>query len=269
MSHGQGEVKIWPEGRPFAFSGGPTGVLLIHGFTSSPQTMHSWGQYLAKAGYTVRCPLLPGHATRWQDLNRTGWRDWYAAVTRAFDELRRDCDMVFVAGLSMGGTLALRLAEERQGQIAALVLVNPSLATLDRRAKYAPLLKWFEASTAAGPGDIKKPDVHELAYDRVPLAAFDSLRQLWRVTRADLSRVTQPVLLFRSVEDHTAESINGEILLSGIASASKEERLLRNSYHVATLDNDAETIFAGSVEYIKQTERYGRLHILHDAGDKK
>ena len=55
--------------------------------------------------------------------------DGLAAVHRAFDELAGDVDRVVVAGLSMGGTLAVRLAEQRPGDLAGLVLVNPSLLT--------------------------------------------------------------------------------------------------------------------------------------------
>ena len=60
-------------------------------------------------------------------MNATGFADWYGEVERAFDELRARCSSVFVMGLSMGGTLALRLAELRGEQVAGLVVVNASL----------------------------------------------------------------------------------------------------------------------------------------------
>ena len=97
---------------PFAADGGPIGVVLSHGFTGSPQSLR-----------------LPGHGTRWQDLNATRWPDWYGEVERAFDALQGRCEQVFAGGLSMGGTLVLRLAEQRATEVAGLVLVNPSLGT--------------------------------------------------------------------------------------------------------------------------------------------
>jgi carboxylesterase len=99
--------------------------------------------------------------------------------------------------------------------------------------------------------DIKKPGVVELAYPRLPTRAMMQLRQLWAATRADLARVTAPTIVFHSVEDHVVEPVNSTILLAGIGSTDKTEVLLHDSYHVATLDNDAPTIFEGSVEWIR------------------
>ena len=112
--------------------------------TASPartQSLRPWAEHLAAAGLTVRLPRLPGHGTRWQDLNDTRWPDWYGEVERAFDDLRGRCRQVFAMGLSMGGTLVTRLAEQRPAEVAGLVLVNPSLGSERKDVKYAlPLL---------------------------------------------------------------------------------------------------------------------------------
>ena len=79
--------------------------------------MRPWGEYLAEQGYAVSVPRLPGHGTTWQDCNTTTHQDWTTAVDRAFDALAAECDRVFVAGLSMGGTLATRLAEVRPDDV--------------------------------------------------------------------------------------------------------------------------------------------------------
>jgi carboxylesterase len=113
---------------PFEAAGGPVGVLLCHGFTGSPQTLRPWAEYLADQGLTVSLPRLPGHGTTWQDLARTGGRDWYTEVDVAFTALASRCEQAFVFGLSMGGCLALRLAEVHGSKVHGLVLVNPSLA---------------------------------------------------------------------------------------------------------------------------------------------
>src|SRR4051812_19454502 len=191
-----------PGAEPFAYPGkGPdaaTGILLLHGFTGSPASMRPWGEHLAAEGFTVRGPLLPGHGTRWQDANATTHEQWFQAVTTAFDELAAECQRVFVAGLSMGGTLALRLAQLRP-DVAGLVLVNPSLLTQRLDAKLLPLLARLTPSWAPIANDIKKPGVTELAYPKLPTRAMMQVRRLWGVTRPNLGLVTAPVLLFRSV----------------------------------------------------------------------
>jgi len=241
---------------PFAYPGGDgpegrTGVLLVHGFTGSPFSMRPWGEHLAAEGFAVRAPRLPGHGTTWQDCNTTTEEDWLAEVHRAFDLLAGDCDAVVVAGLSMGGTLAIRFAEQRSTDLAGLVLVNPSLLTLRLDAKFLPLLARLTPSWAPIANDIKKPGVEELAYPRMPTRAMVAVRRLWGVTRPELAKVTAPLLVFRSVEDHVVEPASTAALLAGVSSTDTTEVLLHDSYHVATLDNDAERIFTESAAWIR------------------
>jgi carboxylesterase len=246
-------VSVLPGAEAFEFDGSPdapAGVLLSHGFTGSPQSMRPWGERLAAAGYPVSCPRLPGHGTRWQDLNGTRWQDWYAELERAFDGLLARVPMVVVMGLSMGGGLALRLAEQRP-EVAGLVLVNPSVLTLRKDAAFLPLLSRLVPAVKGVANDIKKPGARELAYDRTPLKAALSLQQLWALIRADLGKVDVPVRIYRSAEDHVVEPENTAAVLSGLSSTDVTEIVLPNSYHVATLDNDAMTIFDGSVEFVR------------------
>ncbi|HZZ97067.1 MAG TPA: alpha/beta fold hydrolase, partial [Jatrophihabitantaceae bacterium] len=155
-----------PDEQPFAYDGGPVGVLLSHGFTGTPASMRPWADHLASAGYTVRLPLLPGHGGTWQQTNQSRWPQWYAVIEAAFDELAGRCDTVFAAGLSMGGTLVTRLAEHKGAAVAGLVLVNPALGTQRFDAKLAPYIAWLVKSRPSIGGDIKKPGVEEVANDR-------------------------------------------------------------------------------------------------------
>jgi esterase/lipase len=245
-------TPVMPGAEPFDLPGGPVGVLLCHGFTGTPQSMRDWGTHLSAAGFTVRCPLLPGHGTRWQDANHSTEDDWYAELSAALDDLLGRCTSVVVAGLSMGGTLALRLAERRPDDVAALVLVNPSLLTERRDATLLPVLAKLTPAWAPIGSDIKKPGSTELAYPRLPTRAAVALRRLWTAVRADLATVGTPLLVFRSVTDHVVEPASVELLLTQVGSTDTTEVLLHESYHVATLDNDAPEIFTRSVEWIRE-----------------
>ena len=149
--------SIMPGAEPIDLPGGPIGVLLSHGFTGTTQSMRPWAEHLAAAGVTVVAPRLPGHGTTVKDMNTTRWSDWYATVERAFDDLRDRCETVFAMGLSMGGTLVLRLAEQRSDQVAGIVVVNTSLATERKDAKLLPLLSKVIPSFPGIASDIKKP----------------------------------------------------------------------------------------------------------------
>jgi len=239
--------------RPFSHQGsGDVGVLLVHGFTGTPQSLRGWADHLVEAGYSVELPLLPGHGTSWQDANRTTFDDWLAAATSSLADLRQSCRSVVVGGLSMGGTLTLRLAELHSDAIAGIVLVNPSVLTKRKDAPLAGVVKYVVPSFPPIAGDIAKPGAEEIGYDRLPVRAFDTLRRAWKVVRSDLPRVTAPTLLLHSRVDHVVEPVNSEVVLAGISSTDVTEVVLEKSYHVATLDYDAELIQAESVRFIER-----------------
>ena len=187
-------MSIVAGAEPFHHDGGRTGMLLLHGLTGSPAALRPWAEYLAAAGLTVDVPLLPGHGTTWQELNTTRWPDWFRTVERALLSLADRCDQVFVGGLSMGGCLALRLAQVHGCAVSRLVLVNPAIASGDKRRLALPVMHRLVPSYWVLSGDIAKPGQDEVAYDRNPLHALHSLTQLWRLVIADLPRVTQPLL---------------------------------------------------------------------------
>ncbi len=248
-------MPVMPGAEAFAHDGGRTGVLLCHGFTGSPQSLRSWAEFLAAAGLSVSLPRLPGHGTTWPELARTRWEDWYAEVDRAFDDLQSRCDQIFVMGLSMGGCLALRLAELRGSAVRGLVLVNPSVAPDSRLFVLAPLLKLLIPSLKGLASDIKKEGATELGYDRVAVKAAATLPGLWRITQQHLSELSQPVLVFRSTIDHVVGPASMRELEKAIPASLLDVRELANSYHVATLDNDAEAIFRGSLEFVQLHSR--------------
>jgi carboxylesterase len=251
-------VSIAPEAEPFFADaslnadGRRVGVLLSQGFTGSPASMVPWGKHLAAEGFGVAVPRLPGHGTTWKDLNRTGWADWYAEIERAFEKLRANCDQVVVGGLSMGGSLVLQLAADRGREVAGVMLVNAAVNIERKDVLALPVLKWLIPAFPAIANDIKKPGVEEHGYDRTPLKATASMLRGWKSLRDDLPKVTQPLLVFRSEVDHVVDPSSARIISSTVSSRDVTERILGNSYHVATLDNDAPTIFEESVHFVRR-----------------
>lgn len=228
-------------------------MLLVHGFTGSPHSMRGWAEHHAAAGLTVRLPRLPGHGTSWQELNRTRWQDWYAVVEREFLELRRAGHPVVVTGLSAGGGLAVRLAELHPSEVAGLVLVNPSIADDDDiRKRFLWLARWLAPSLAGITNDIAKPGVTEQGYARTPLHAAWSMTKLWQAIRADLAKVRAPILVLRSSIDNVVPASSTATLLAGVSSTDVTVVELTRSYHVATLDYDAELIRERSLAFIHE-----------------
>jgi carboxylesterase len=243
-------VPVLPGAEPYRFEGGEVGVLLCHGFTGSPQSLRPWAEHLAERGLTVSLPLLPGHGTRWEDMALTGWQDWYAEVDRALRTLRDRCERVFVAGLSMGGALALRLAAKHGEDVAGVVVVNPANKVHGLSAYTLPVSRHFVRTTKGIASDIAKEGGAEIGYDRVPLHAAHCLRTFFRLVDGELPQVTQPLLLLRSAQDHIVPAADSVRILSRVSSTDVTEVVLEQSFHVATLDHDADRIFEESLGFI-------------------
>ncbi|HEY3339682.1 MAG TPA: alpha/beta fold hydrolase [Propionicimonas sp.] len=237
--------------QPFHADGGRVGVLFCHGFTGSPWSLLEWAKVTAGAGYRVSLPRLPGHGTSWQELNVTEWRDWYGAAEHAFLELRANCDTVFIAGLSMGCALALRLAERYPDQVAGLALVNPAVLGFPKM-RALPVLHHLRASAKSIGSDIAEPGIQEQAYARTPLKAANSMMRMWVDVRACLDLVHCPLLVFRSATDHVVPAASTAFVLSHVSSDVITERILERSYHVATMDRDKEQIFTESLQFFAE-----------------
>jgi carboxylesterase len=249
---GAPETPLSVAARPELTGGKRIGVLLSHGFTGSPYSIKPWGRYLADKGYAVEVPRLPGHGTSWQQLNVTTWNDWYGEVSRTFGTLRSETDAVVVGGLSMGGALILQLAAEHDGEIAGVVLVNPAVATKRKDVKLLPVLKHLVQAFPAIANDIKRPGQDEHGYARTPLKATHSMMSAWPGVVAGLGRITAPVLYLRSTEDHVVDELSEDVIRRGLGSTDVRRTALANSYHVATLDNDDEQIFAESAAFVAE-----------------
>jgi carboxylesterase len=245
-----------PEGwlSDFAFDGrgdnAHIGIVLVHGFTGSPASMRPWAHTLVEQGYSVRVPRLPGHGTKWQDLNEVSWSQWPDRVVKDLEDLRKTCSKVFIFGLSMGGCTTLNVAENHP--VDGLVLVNPMIHIPGIQIKFAPILAMLKPGMPSVGDDIKKPDVTEWGYDVLPTKGVIQLNKMLKITKANLGKVTAPTLLFHSVDDHVLPISNSDIIMAGIGTKEKQRIEMTNSYHVATMDYDADLIFANALAHIQQ-----------------
>ncbi len=244
-----GYLKDWS-----ALGNGPKakiGIVLVHGFTGSPASMRPWAEFLNNAGYTVRVPLLPGHGTNPDDLNLVKWQEWPAKVEAELVEIAKTCETIFICGLSMGGGTALYIAQKHGEKLSGIILVNPMIHLPKIGPSLAFLLSRVQKMRASVGNDIKRPGITEWGYDATPTRGVYQLLKMLKVTRANLSKVTVPLQLFHSIDDHTLPVSNTEIVMAEVGSTIKNRIELVNSYHVATLDYDAELIFQNSLTFIE------------------
>jgi carboxylesterase len=242
------KYPVLPGAEPFYFEGNSVGILVSHGFTGSTQSMRPLGEAYAKAGYTVCGPRLKGHGTHYEDMEQSTYQDWVASVEEAYQWLKDRCDTIFVTGLSMGGTLTLYMAE-KYPEIRAIIPIN---AAVDIPAM-APVRQLEDVRFLDAIGsDIKKPGVIELAYEKTPVACVKEILTFMELVKADLHKVTCPAFIFVSEEDHVVPPGNSQMIYDVISSEVKELHHMKDSYHVATLDNDQQVIIEKTLQFIER-----------------
>ncbi len=131
-------------------------VVLIHGFTADSPSWAPLEKALGAGRPLIRIDL-PGHGT--SPRRRI---DGFAALARmlveAFDDATRDLDRVHIVGHSLGGALALAIADIRARKVAGLSLIAPAglgpqidAATIDgivRASRVESLAPWLRRLTA-------------------------------------------------------------------------------------------------------------------------
>lgn len=243
--------KIIPGAEDFFYEGDQIGILAIHGFTGTTQSMHSLGKAFADAGFTVLGPRLTGHGISPEEMTQAEFKDWFQDVEEALDELRLHTDKIFVTGLSMGGALTLYLAENYE-DILGIIPINAAIDMPEFKEFYqSQRIANVEFVEGIG-SDIKKPGITELAYDKTPVKSMKELLDLMQEVRQDLSKVECPILIFSSTVDHVVPPNNAQIIYDEISSKDKTIIKLPESYHVATLDNDADLIATESIKFIRE-----------------
>ena len=235
---------------PFRIMRGRVGCLLLHGLTGTPYEMRDLGEALAASGISVLCPLLPGHGTSPEDLDKTRWPEWEAAALAAFDELGAGADQRFVCGLSLGGTLAIRVAARRE--VAGLILLSPALKLRSPLAHLLPILSRlirFRKKTS----DIKDPVAlaRHPGYKVQSFAAANSLRDLMSRLPGDYPALRMPLLAIVSKNDHVVDPEAVRALHRDAPSERKRLIMLEDCYHVITVDSEAERVRREVVGFVR------------------
>jgi len=239
------------EGDPFFWEGGPDGVLLIHGFTATAAEVLPLARHLYGQGYTVAGPLLPGHKTQPADINRHTWRDWAQTAEKAYRQLAARCQRVVVGGESTGGLLALYLAQQHP-DAAAVLTYAPALRLTMRRRDVAQLylLSPFLESVPKKPGPPNAADALWQGYPVNPLKGVIELLRLQRQVRPHLSTITQPILIVQGRFDGTVHPDVPQTIYDGVRSTVKELHWMDHSSHCVVLDQERETIFKLTAEFL-------------------
>jgi len=240
----------------FFFPGGPTGVLLIHGFPGSPAETRPLGEFLAGRGLTVSGVRLPGHGTVPEDLARTHRREWIAACEVELATLRSRCQTLFAGGLSLGSLLALWLGAHH-ADLAGLLLLGPAIKVRDWRIHLTPLVQYivkYMPVDHAAEGDVCDPEALDRVwcYDTRPVSGAAQVLGLQRQVRRLLPRVDQPALIVQGRHDVSLSPDAAQIVHDRISSADKTLLWMENSGHNVLIDGERERVWEECAGWIEE-----------------
>ena len=231
---------------------GEKGCLLLHGFTSCPFELHLLGDHLDNEGYTVSIPLLPGHGTSPFDLKDRSWIEWHIAAKEALFELRKKCKLLYVIGLSMGGSLALHLAAHYK--VDGIVALAPGLFLKNRLSYLSHFLYPFYPYSKKWLGPDIQADAETMSYGKIPVKSISELLKMFKHLLDDLIDITSPLLIIYADQDHVINSKSAHRIYQAVSSQNKRIINLKKSYHIITLDVEKEKVFRETTNFLRELE---------------
>jgi len=250
-------------GEPFLFlpdNPKGLGIVLSHGFLSSPAEVRDFGKRLADLGYPVIGPRLKGHGTSPWDLRERNWKDWLFSIQRAYQIMEQHVDRICLVGFSTGGALSLRLAADQPDCLVGLIGISVPIKFRSKNMVFVPMMhhanrfvRWASSYEGVMPfrtNDTEHPNIN---YRSMPLRGIFELRLLVNEVEGRLSDVRCPVKLFQGDEDHVVNPRSATIIINKIGSEQKDLVTIPTERH-GILNEDVGGVQGQVIEFLQTLE---------------
>lgn len=259
------------------YRGGDDALLLLHGLASSPLEMLFLGKELRRAGFTVLAPHIPGYGCGDTPgkIHPTRWEDWHRLVLKHFDALHLRHRSVSVCGLCIGADLALALAAERGRAVNAVAALSTTLfydgwnispwRILLPLAYCPPFRHWLTHRERPPYGlkderlrnwiarDMQEKTVSSVGAARIPMNHVYQADRLIRHVKRQLAKATSPTLVIHALEDDVASARSADYVEQNSGATHIRKVLLKDSYHIVTLDREKERVAHEVIGFIRDT----------------
>ncbi|MFB9860393.1 alpha/beta hydrolase [Salinicoccus siamensis] len=238
---------------PFFFEEGEKAVLLLHGFTGNSSDVRQLGRYLQKHGITSYAPHYEGHAEPPENLLESSPHIWWKQVTEAYDFLvSKGYDKIFVAGLSLGGVYALKLATVRD--VVGVATICSPMYLKDRETMYEGVLEYARGFKKME-GKTHEEIENEMEAFR-PTGMLDEVRDVIQAVRDHLPDVYAPLFVAQSEQDEMINPDSANIIFNETSTESDEKKLewYPESGHVLTIDKEKQQLFEDMHAFMDQLD---------------
>ena len=225
------------------------GVLLLHGFNDTPQSVGQLAHALHERGWSVSVPLLPHHGRGSADFERFGnAKEWVDAARAEWQSVCARSPRAVLAGQSMGGAIAVVLAAERAP--GALVLLAPYLSMGLMARLLAAIWPVWELFTPKLASDslrgLRDAEARSRALGNpwfTPRLVAE-LHQVVRAAHQALPAVHAPSLVLHTRLDYRIPSRSATRAYEHLGSADKTLVWRDDSGHVLAADAGREEVYA-------------------------
>ncbi|MDC0857527.1 alpha/beta fold hydrolase [Rickettsiales bacterium] len=252
--------KDCENGKPYYLEGkNDVGIILSHGYKSSPEEVKSLAQHLNFHGYHVYITRLKGHGTAPINLKYIEWEDWYKSYYAGYLILKQKCQKIVAAGFSTGGLLALKLASDKGSKIDGIISINSALKLNDIKVNLVPtvhfwneLLDKFETEKGKKEYIVDSPENTHINYAVNYLKGVYELSQLMENCDEDLAKIVSPILIIQGDKDPVVNPKSGKLIYNKISSNRKDLLMLDFDKHVIITHKHRQMVFNHITDYLKK-----------------
>ena len=251
--------RVYEKFAPVKKDGKTPALLLFHGFGGSPYDFKPLLSELKNRGVAYHAPLMPGHGTTPRDLKDVTHTDLMKTALTKFDHLEKEYTRVAVAGFSMGGTIALDIAAQRNPE--ALILFAPYIditkkwyyfgrpETWSRRLfKILPYVKKVRIGNINDPRGRKIYD----SYNHLPVKLVPELEKLSDEVQNNIEEIDCDILWFHSTGDIASDYRSAQNFFDRIPSTDKRFVKYTRSNHIILYDYDSQDAIKKTISFLEE-----------------
>lgn len=240
------------------------GILLCHGYGSSPSEVKYLAEYLHKKGYKIYAPRLKGHATAPENIKYVTWQDWYDSILSGFNILDNCCDKIIPIGFSTGALLSVLLAanKSKDPKITSLISISAALKLKDIKSVLVPgvniwndILDKFKIEKGKFEYVVNNPENPKINYKHNYLKGVEELGHLMGEVRKNLKKIKIPTLIIHAKDDPIIYYKSSEIIYDKILSENKKLIPINADKHVIITNDDyKDQVFEEINKFLQQID---------------